>query len=541
MTLQLSGNIVDVLHSQIFSGTIEVSHGIITKIRKHRGGYGTYIMPGFVDAHVHIESSMLVPAQFARIAVTHGTVATVSDPHEIGNVLGVDGVNYMIENGNITPFKFFFGAPSCVPATPFETAGGRIDAPQVEALLKRKEVKFLSEVMNFPGVLSGDADLMDKIAAARKLGKRIDGHAPGLRGADLKRYIDAGISTDHESLTLDEALEKIGWGMKILLREGSAARNFSALASLIQSHSQDCMFCTDDLHPDDLVRGHINGLVRRAMALGMDVMKVLQCACVNPVIHYGLEVGLLREGDPADFIVVNNLRDFGVLQTFIDGQRVAEGDSTLLAATETRVVNNFTAKPKETADFRIAPAGRRISVIDAIDGQLTTDRIRVIPKVVDNCVVQDPERDILKLAVVNRYMDAPPACAFIRGFHLRTGAIASSVAHDSHNIIAVGTDDVSVCRAVNLIVEQKGGLCVVDGTKEEVLPLPVAGIMSNAEGFQVAQAYSRLDGLAKTLGCTLHAPFMTLSFMALLVIPALKLSDRGLFDVERFQFISLFD
>ena len=537
----IPGNIVDVLNSTVYPGTLEIRGGRIARIAKDKKEYETFILPGLVDSHIHIESSMLVPSEFARLAVIHGTVAVVSDPHEIANVLGIDGVNYMIKNGKAVPFKFYFGAPSCVPATPFETSGAEIGAKQIDRLLKRKGINYLSEMMNFPGVLNDDPGVMAKIRLAKKYGKPIDGHAPGLRGKDLGKYVAAGISTDHEALGKEEALEKLKLGMKIIIREGSAAKDFDTFIGLVEDYPDQCMFCSDDRHPDDLVLGHINELVKRALRLGIDRMKVLRCACVNPVRHYGLEVGLLQERCHADFIEIDNLTDFDVLRTFINGELVAERGKTLLPRVAAGVVNKFEAREKQVSDFFVRKAGARIRVIGAVDGQLVTNRLSMVPKISDDNVVSDTERDLLKMAVVNRYQGALPAVGFATGFGIKKGAIASSVAHDSHNIIAVGATDGAICQAVNLVIEHQGGMAVVSDDVRKILPLPVAGIMSNQDGFQVARQYSEIDRLAKQLGSSLKAPFMTLSFMALPVIPKLKLSDKGLFDGEKFELISLFE
>ena len=540
MAQSITGNLVDILHQKIYAATVVFSNGKIESITPAAEGEPVegYLLPGFIDSHVHVESSMLVPSEFARLAVPHGTVATVSDPHEIANVCGVPGVEYMIQNGRTVPFHFYFGAPSCVPATPFETAGATLDAEAVKRLLQKPEIKYLSEMMNFPGVLNGDAEVLEKIAAAKELGKPVDGHAPGLRGADAKRYIDAGISTDHECFTVEEALDKLQYGMKILIREGSAAKNFEALVQLLHAHYPNMMFCSDDKHPDSLAAGHINQLCQRAVAAGVDVFKVLQVACINPVQHYNLEVGLLQPSHVADFILVKDLVHFEVLQTWIGGQLVAENGQSLITAAPAAIINHFSCSPKQPADFEIPFNGEDcIDVIEAIDGQLITNRLCITPKVNDGKVVTDLQQDILKMAVVNRYQDAPVATAWVRNFGLKQGAIAGSVAHDSHNIIAVGTDDESICRAVNLIIQQQGGVSCIAGDAEQVLALPVAGLMSNEDGYKVAAAYTAIDAMAKEAGSTLAAPFMTLSFMALLVIPHLKLSDKGLFDGDAFQII----
>ena len=538
----ISGRIIDLHQQEIYEGTVHVTNGQIKKIVREAVDATHYIMPGFVDAHVHIESSMLVPSEFARLAVIHGTVATVSDPHEIGNVLGVKGVEYMVENGKKVPFKFYFGAPSCVPATPFETAGAEITATDIETLFQRDEIKYLAEMMNWPGVLHRDPVVMEKIELAKKYGKAVDGHAPGLRGEQARQYAAAGITTDHECFTAEEALDKLACGMKILIREGSAAKNFEALIPLLADYPDRIMFCSDDKHPDNLLEGHLNQLVKRALAKRHDLFHVLRAACLNPVEHYKLEVGLLRENDPADFILVDNLEDFNVTATYIGGIQVAEKGKTKIEFTPSEEINNFNTTPKTPEQFALAADGAsRIRVIDAFDGQLITKESWAKPKIADGLLVADPEQDVLKLTVVNRYQDTAPAVAFIRNFGLKRGAIASSVGHDSHNIIAAGTDDESLCRAVNLIIGAKGGVAAVEAGAEMLLPLPVAGIMSADDGYKVATAYSAIDGMSKKMGSQLASPFMTLSFMALLVIPSLKLSDKGLFNGDAFEFVSVIE
>ena len=537
----IRGNIVDVLRREIFFGTVQVENGRIQSIERVKGTNDTYILPGFVDAHVHVESSMLIPTEFARMAVVHGTVATVSDPHEIANVLGAPSVQYMIENGRQTPFKFYFGVPSCVPATDFETAGARINAADVEELLQHPEVRYLAEMMNYPGVLHGDPEVLAKIAAAQAAGKPIDGHAPGLRGNDARRYIEAGMSTDHECYQIDEALDKLRYGMKIIIREGSAAKNFAELIPLMARHADQLMFGSDDKHPDDLITGHINQLVARSLHLGYDLFDVLQAACINPVKHYGLEVGLLQPGDPADFILTNNLQDFNVQATYINGQLVAEKGKTLLPRVAASVVNHFEATAKVPDDFRLIADTGQIRVIKAMDGAIVTESFVTAAKIINGSPVADLASDILKITVVNRYANTTPAVAFIQGFGLRTGAIASCVGHDSHNIIAVGVDDAAICRAVNAVIAHRGGISAADDQETKVLPLPVAGIMSQEDGYIIAEKYAEIDTFVKKmLGSQLSAPFMTLSFMALLVIPELKLSDQGLFDAKRFAFTPLF-
>ena len=541
MIQKIGGNIVDLFNQQVFFGEITIEQKRIKKITQIESGpkaQAAFILPGFIDSHVHIESSMLVPSEFAKLAVVHGTVATVSDPHEIANVCGMKGVEFMISNGKTVPFKFYFGAPSCVPATSFETAGAVLTPSDVDRLLQQDEIKYLSEMMNFPGVLMEDKQVMEKIAAAKKYNKPVDGHAPGLRGAEAKKYINAGISTDHECFTAAEALGKLQFGMKILIREGSAAKNFDALIGLLNDYPNDIMFCSDDKHPDSLVAGHINLLCSRAVAKGVNPFKVLQAACINPVLHYKLEVGLLRINDAADFIVVENLVNFTVIQTYIDGELVAEKGQSLINGNVSETINQFNCDEQAAIDFSIQHTDEKeILVIEAVEGQLITNQLIAIPHIVNGEIVSEVNKDILKLVVVNRYTKAPIAKSFVKNFGLQQGAIASTVAHDSHNIIAVGVDDESICRAVNLVIKNRGGISCISKNRQLVLPLPVAGLMSNADGYQVAAAYTKIDRMVKDeLGSTLAAPFMTLSFMALLVIPHIKLSDLGLFNGDRFQF-----
>ena len=534
-----SGTIVDILSRRIFRGTVELREGTIHKITEEEVQGSDYIMPGFVDAHIHIESSMLIPSEFARLAVVHGTVATVSDPHEIANVVGIEGVKYMINNGKKVPFKFNFGAPSCVPATVFETAGAEIDVAGVRELMAMDEIRYLSEMMNFPGVLMGDEMVMAKIQAAVDNNKVVDGHAPGLRGEDARKYIAAGISTDHECFTAEEALDKLKYGMKIAIREGSAAKNFEALIGLLDDYPDMIMFCSDDKHPNELAVGHIDQLVSRSLAKGNDLMNTLRAATLNPVLHYGLDVGLLQEGDPADFIIVEDLDSFKVKATYINGIQVSDGDKTLIESVDEIEINQFDCNDISVADIQARAESDQIHVIEALDGQLITNDVTLKAKVELGNLVSDTEADILKMVVVNRYAPAPPSVAFVKNFGIKAGAIASSVAHDSHNIIAVGVNDQDIVNAINCLIQPKGGISLCNGEKEMVLGLPVAGLMTTNDGYETANLYDQMDQEAKKLGSKLGAPYMTLSFLALLVIPKLKLSDKGLFDGEKFQFTSL--
>lgn len=537
--MQIQGQIVDIPNRRIYSGEITVENGKIVSIIEKDHNVKSYILPGFVDSHIHIESSMLVPSEFAKLAVLHGTVGTISDPHEIANVLGKDGVHYMIENGKKVPLKFHFGAPSCVPATFFETAGAVIDSDQIKELMASPDIYYLSEMMNYPGVLFDDEEVMKKISWAKHYNKPVDGHAPGLRGEPIRKYIAAGISTDHECFTYDEGAEKLSLGMKVLIREGSAAKNFEALIDLLPDNFENMMFCSDDKHPDDLIVGHINLLCARAVAKGFDLFQILQMACINPVKHYNMNIGLLQKEDAADFIVVEDLTNFKLLQTYIDGELVAEHGKSFVKHIDFEKPNNFNTSKKETKDFEISGSAEKIRVIEALEGQLITNEIHHKPKIENGEIISDTENDILKMAVVNRYQDVKPAIAFIKNFGLKSGAIASSVAHDCHNIVVVGTSDDEICKAVNILIENKGGVCAVNGSESKSLALPVAGIMSDKDGWETGKLYQEIDAMAKGLGSNLKAPFMTLSFMALLVIPDLKLSDKGLFSGNSFSFVDL--
>lgn len=539
--MTIKTNYVDIKKRSIFAAQIDIDGDKISKITPIDESVEGYAIPGFVDAHVHIESSMLIPSEFARLAVLHGSVGTVSDPHEIANVMGLEGVYYMINNGKKVPFKFNFGAPSCVPATSFETAGAEIDVEGIKELMSNKDIKYMAEMMNYPGVIFDDPMVLAKLAAAKAVNKPIDGHAPGVRGEQIQKYIQAGISTDHECFELEEALEKLSLGMKVIIREGSAAKNFDTLISILPEHTAHVMFCSDDKHPDDLLVGHINQLAARAIAKGVPLFDVLQVACVNPVEHYNLDIGLLQVGDWADFAIVKDLESFEVTSTYINGQLVAKDGESFIESVDEVAINNFDTNLKKVEDFALTPETETLHVIKAIDGALITESFETSATIEQGNTVSNTTNDVLKMVVVNRYSNTPPAIAFINGFALKEGALASCVGHDSHNIIAVGTNDAAICKAVNLIIKNKGGISAINSNKEHVLPLPVAGIMSTDTGNVVANSYSKIDLFSKeTLGCTLKAPFMTLSFMALLVIPRLKLSDKGLFDGGDFKFTPLF-
>jgi adenine deaminase len=539
-TFEIKGQYIDIVGKRIFPAAISVQEGVISAIQEIPAAPQQFILPGFIDSHVHIESSMLIPSAFARLAVIHGTIGTISDPHEIANVCGVEGVHYMINNGKKVPFHFFFGAPSCVPATTFETAGASINSEEVATLLDNKDIYYLSEMMNFPGVLFKDEEVMKKIKAAHAVGKPVDGHAPGLMGEDAQKYIEAGISTDHECFTIEEAVDKLSYGMKILIREGSAAKNFEALYELIDDHPNSVMLCSDDKHPDSLVLGHINQLCARAVAKGLNVFNILKAACINPVVHYQLPTGMARVNDPGNFIVIEDLTHFKVAQTYINGQLVAEKGQSLIQPIDEKIINQFDTTLIKVEDIQVdlgtyPTKENKIAVIEAIDGQLITNYLWEDPTITNGKIISDTNKDILKIVVYNRYHPAAPKMAFIKNFGFKHGAIASTVAHDSHNIIAVGVNDHEIVQAINAVIQEKGGISCVKEQELKVLGLPVAGLMSKDDPYMVAEAYSTIDAMAKSLGSKLGSPFMTLSFMALLVIPHLKLSDKGLFDGDRFK------
>jgi len=536
----VAGKLVDIVNRKMFNAQVHIKNGKIEEIIEIEQEQGMFILPGFIDSHVHIESSMMIPSSFARAAVQHGTVATVSDPHEIANVLGIPGVEFMIQNSKKVPFKFFFGAPSCVPATTFETSGASINSSDTEKLINNPDIHYLAEMMNFPGVIFNDSEVHLKIASALKAHKPIDGHAPGLKGEDLKKYAAAKISTDHECSTYDEAIEKINLGIKIQIREGSAAKDFENLFPLVKSHPDKIMFCTDDCHPNDLIKGHINKIVSRAIYKNAEIFDVLNAAIKNPIEHYKLNVGLLQKGDLADFILVKDLKDFDIVKTYINGNLVFDNGQVLINKIEEKPINNFNCEKISQKDILIPESKGKVNVIVAKDGDLLTQKLVTEPKITNGEVVVDLERDILKIVIVNRYKKSQPVVGLIKNFNLKSGAIAGSIAHDSHNIIAIGTNDFDIVEAINTIIDNKGGIVACDGNHKEHLKLEVAGLMSTDEAKEIAFNYEKVNAMAKELGSTLTAPFMTMAFMALLVIPELKIGDKGLFDVSKFEFTTLF-
>ncbi|MDG5799366.1 adenine deaminase [Marinilabiliaceae bacterium ANBcel2] len=544
---KILGHIVDIENESIFPGSLTIRDGLIVKVARvnSREVPDRYILPGFVDSHIHIESSMLLPSHFAAATVPHGTIAVICDPHEIANVCGKSGVYYMINNGLTVPLKFFNGAPSSVPATNFETSGACINSQDVLELLSNDQIWFLSEVMNYPGVINGDPEIDKKIASAKKLNKVIDGHAPGLSGKDLDYYISCGISTDHECSTYIEAKEKIMKGMKILIRDGSAAKNFKNLYPLISQFPDDVMLCTDDSHPDEILsNGHIDRIIRLGLSYGVDIFKLLKAAIINPIKHYKLPIGLLKEGDLADFIIVDSLKDLNVLSTFIDGSEAYNSEEGYKFSLSPQVaINNFCAKKVTHEDFllKVPDYATYAQVINVKDGELITDIFNWdIREYRNNYLNGDLKQDIIKLVVYNRYSHSTPSIGFVKNIGLKDGAIGGTVAHDSHNIVVAGTDDQYIVELINNIVDNKGGIGIKCSEGLKILPLPVAGLMSLESVNEVALLYTEIDSLAKKSGSQLSAPFMTLSFLSLLVIPSLKLSDKGLFCSDNFQFESIF-
>ena len=542
MNQSIEGNIVDVIKKRIFSGKIIIENGKIKSIEPNNNTYDHYICPGFVDSHVHVESSMLIPSEFARLALSSGTVAVVSDPHEIANVLGIEGVKFMIENGNTVPLKYFFCAPSCVPATPFETSGAELSASDIDKLMNEHPIIALGEMMNFPGVIQGFSDVIDKLNVSKKHNLPIDGHIPGVMGDDLEKYANFGISTDHECFSIDEALEKIELGMKILIREGSAARNFEALFPLIDKYPEMVMLCTDDSHPDDLVnKGHINKILRMGVKQGVNIFNLLRAATINPIKHYNLPVGILQEGDMADFVVLNNLTEFNIIETYIDGKPAFSNNRILFNHIETKEINNFNRNTHITAkELLLEDKNCAIKVIEAMDGSLLTSSFTSKLESADGYLKADSTKDILHISVLNRYQESKPVNGFINGFGLKNCAIASTVAHDSHNIIAIGTNPEILADSINELIDCKGGIVFVNGHNRYIIPLEFAGLMTNMDGQKVAHLYEAINTAVSASGCKLKAPFMTMSFMALLVIPELKIGDKGLFDINSFDFVDIY-
>ena len=534
----IEGNLVDIDNREFYPCTITVSDGKILSIERNSNSYNHYICPGFIDAHVHIESSMLMPSEFSKLVIPNGTVGVVSDPHEIANVLGVEGVKMMIKNGEETPLKIFWGIPSCVPATPLDKPGNIITAEDTEILAKTGQFTMLAEVMNIPGVLNGEPEVIAKLDIAKKYALRIDGHAPELRGDTLSAYIAHGIETDHESSELEEAEEKISKGMQIMIREGSAAKNYDALKSLIATRTDNVMFCTDDSHADDLlIKGHINYLVKKAVSDGFGIFDILQVACINPVHFYHLDVGTLHVGDKTDFIILEDLESLDIHATYINGVEVyRKGGKIEISDSKIPCLNLFNHDIIKDIDIRTDVEGD-IHCIKVVPDSIITERMMLhFDRRIEN-YQSDVDSDILKIVYLNRYYNTKPQVGFISGIGIKHGAFASSISHDSHNIIAVGCTDTDIVTAVNEVIKLKGGLVVNDSEKLHALPLPVGGIMSDRSGQEVAEQYMELNKLLSKMGTPLNSPFMTLSFMALIVIPTLKIGEKGIFDFDKFDFI----
>jgi adenine deaminase len=537
--MKIVGNLIDVHLRDIYPAIIRIEDGIIADIERTNDVYDHYILPGFIDSHVHIESSMVTPGAFALTAVRHGTIGAISDPHEIANVMGLEGIDYMLTDGRKVPFYFWFGAPSCVPATPFESSGAIIGAFETDELLKREEIKYLSEMMNYPGVINNDDIVYKKIRSALKYGKPIDGHAPGLSGKNLEKYVDSGISTDHECSNIDEAREKIRLGMKILIREGSAARNLNALKPLFREYPEMIMLCSDDIHPEMLIERHISKIAAELISEKYNIFDVLRACSFNPVMHYNLEAGLLRKDDSADFIIVKNPEKMDVMGTWIHGRKIYDGTDVLFGYKKGKEMNRFFCSALDRQSLQVTRTGEKMRVIEAYNGELLTGNA-VVNAGHEAFVESDILQDVLKIVVKDRYYDRPASVGFIKGFGLQHGAFASSVAHDSHNIICVGVKDDDIEKCINTVIEMQGGLAVCSGDQCNALQLRIGGIMSDDPCEEVAEKYEDLSEKVKAMGCKLSAPFMTLSFMALLVIPSLKISDKGLFDVDSFSFTPLF-
>jgi adenine deaminase len=537
--MKVEGQLVDIHNRDIYPAVINIAGRRIESVERTDSAPDVYILPGLIDAHIHIESSMVTPGAFAISVVKHGTCGVVSDPHEIANVLGIQGVEFMIVDAKKVPLNFFFGAPSCVPATDFESNGANLDHKEVRKLLEMEEINYLSEMMNFPGVIYGNAEVRKKLDCAKELNKPIDGHAPGLSGELLRKYVSAGITTDHECSRIEEAKEKLSLGMKILIREGSTAKNLNALKDLFNTNADKVMLCSDDLHPEMLRKRHINKLIAQLISEGYNEFDVIRSATINPSEHYNLNAGLLRPGDYADFILVDRLEKMNVKETWIKGVKVFGNEEVLFKYEESKPVNNFNCRPINESEILVKNRHRDIRIIVAADGELLTSELKVSLRT-SEYISPDLNNDILKIVVKDRYKDLPPAIGFIKGFGIKKGAFASSIAHDSHNIIAVGTNDKDIVNSINEIVRLKGGLAVSQGGTIESLQLNIGGIMTTRSCDDIAEDYNNLNQLVNSLGCTMKAPFMTLSFMALLVIPDLKIGDRGLFDVKRFEPVSLF-
>ncbi|MEM4524889.1 MAG: adenine deaminase [Methanothermobacter sp.] len=538
MIILLKGNILNVFTGDIYPAEIIIENGMIKIVRKIKGDFDGILLPGFIDAHTHIESSLMTPSSFAEATIPHGTTAVISDPHEIANVMGLEGIDFMIEDSKRVPLKFFFTAPSCVPSTEFETAGARIGINEIEALLERDEIVALGEMMDFPSVISEDPQVIEKIKAAKRACKPIDGHAPLLSGDDLCRYVEKGISTDHESVYAEEAREKIELGMKIMVREGSSAKNLQELAKVGGD-----FLVSDDMEPGDLIEGHMDAILRKAVEYGIDEVEAVRMVTINPADHYSLDFGAIAPGKSADIVLVDNLKNFTVKKVFINGELVAKDGEKLFKVKgkeRTPPQGKIRIKGLESSRLGIRASGNRarVRVIKVFEGQIiTSESIHELP-IRDGIVQPLPEDDILKVSVIDRYGHGNIGNGFVEGFGIQEGALASTVAHDSHNLIVVGTSTDYMMRAVEILRRSGGGLVAVALDESMHLRLPVAGLMSHERVNILACKARQLNDFVADMGSSLSNPFMTMSFLSLLVIPQLRLSDRGLFNVEERRFVN---
>jgi adenine deaminase len=508
---------------------------------------GKFVCPGFIDGHLHLESSMLAIPEFAKNVVPFGTTTVVADPHEIANVLGITGIKYVLDTSENLPVTVFIMFPSCVPATPFESSGAELGPRDMEPFVNHARVLGLAEMMNYPGVLFNDPSVLAKITVFKN--KVLDGHSPGLVGKDLAAYVSAGIGSDHECTGLEEAREKLGMGMRIMIREGSAAKNLDALLPLVNEHnSRNCFFVTDDLEPADILeKGHLNSLIAKAIKKGLDPVTAIQMATINTARYFRLrDRGAIAPGYVADLVTLDDLSEVKVSSVYKNGVLTAQAGKVLVSRSEQISPNlpkTFNVNWDKIPGLQVKAEGSKINVIGVIPGQIVTKRLVESASIQDGYAVADPDRDILKIAVIERHhATGNYAVGFIKGFGLKRGAIVSTVAHDSHNIIVVGTNDADMMIAAKSIADLGGGMAVVENGKVTAkLPLPIAGLMSPAPINQVKDDLEGIVAAALSLGCTLENPFATLSFMALTPIPELKITDQGLFDSANFKFAKLFE
>ncbi len=535
----IKGNILNIYTDEIYPGEIEIEKGVIQSIREVSSFFNEIIVPGFIDSHIHIESSKLTPSRFAEIALKHGTTSVVADPHEIANVMGLEGIEYMLNDARNSPLKFNFAAPSCVPTTEYETAGATIDSNVIDDLLRKDEFVSLGEVMDYNGVIEGKEDLIAKIESAKKHKKPIDGHAPLVTGEDLQKYVKYGIDTDHECTSKREAAEKRRMGVKIMIREGSESHMLEELL-----HSDADFIVSDDICAEDLIDGHIDKLLRKAVSLGMDAFEALKLVTINPAKHYNLNVGSITPGKQADLVFIDNLEDFNVKRVIVDGNTIYKKQKLLYRANPMPVKTTLKITPKTAEDFDVKAQDENhksatVNVINVEDNTIISSHDTAKLSIDRNTVIPSVFEDILKISVIERYGGNTIANGFVHGFNIKNGAIASSVSHDSHNIIAVGTNSQYIAEATNKIIENKGGLVAMSNKEMIDLPLPIAGLMSDKSANVVSKVSSSLNELVSSMGCTLSSPYTTLSFLALPVVPSIKITNKGLFDVDANKFIDV--